>query len=46
MKISLGSMIVMKGKRHDGIYILERKTVTGSADAVAQDNKKLWHLRL
>lgn len=45
MKISLGSMTVMKGKRHNGIYILKGKTVTDTADVITQDKTKLSHLR-
>lgn len=46
MKISHGSMVMMKGKRLNGIYALDGKTITWSVSIEDKDNTKLWHLRL
>lgn len=46
MKVCHGSMIVMRGKRMNVIYMLEGKTIIGSVAIADKDNSKLWHLRL
>lgn len=37
MKVSLGSMIVMRGNRINGIYILDGKTITCSVSVADHD---------
>lgn len=50
MKVTKGSMVVMKAPRFHKLYFLEGKTIVGTA-AVASvnddvDSTKLWHMRL
>ena len=48
LKVSKGSLVLLKAIRSGSLYLLQGSTVTGSA-AVASSNKddtKLWHLRL
>ena len=49
MKVSTGASIIAKGRRSNGLYILEGSTVIGQAFVASQtmeDKSKLWHLRL
>lgn len=48
LRVSKGSFVVMKGTRSNGLYILQGKTISGSATVTEQlnDSSKLWHLRL
>ena len=49
MKVSKGSMIVIKGIKKSGLYHLVGETVVGNAAtaSVSEDNNTmLWHMRL
>ena len=49
MKISKGSMIVMRGVRAGNLYLLKGTTVIGesaSVTSVDSDSSRLWHLRM
>ncbi|XP_073120020.1 uncharacterized mitochondrial protein AtMg00300-like [Henckelia pumila] len=48
MKVKKRSLIEMKGIKQNGLYLLERKTIDGSANTIlkAKDNILLWHKRL
>ena len=49
MKVSTGASIIAKGRRSNGLYILEGSTVIGQAFVASQtmeDKSKLWNLRL
>nr|KYP49222.1 hypothetical protein KK1_029061 [Cajanus cajan] len=49
MKISNGALIVSKGTKSNGMYILDGYIVTAQASIMSQtlyDKTKLWHLRL
>ncbi|KAL5555677.1 hypothetical protein UlMin_037913 [Ulmus minor] len=49
IKISRGSLVIMKGLRQNGLYVLQGSTITGEAAAAIpniQDKTNLWHKRL
>lgn len=49
MKVSTGASIIAKGRRSNGLYILEESTVIRHVSVASQtmeDKSKLWHLRL
>jgi len=49
MKVSTGASIIAKGRRSNGLYILEGSTVIGQASVASQtmeDKSKLWQLQL
>ena len=49
MKIVKGTMVIMKGNRKNGMFILDEDIVNGEvgiASNVVIDKTKLWHLRL
>lgn len=49
MKIVKGTMVIMKGNRKNGMFILDGEVVNsevGITSNVVIDRKKLWHLRL
>ena len=49
MKVSKGSMVVMKGVLSNGLYTLIGKTVVGTTTPIIDlesERTKLWHLRL
>ncbi|KAL5567862.1 hypothetical protein UlMin_024437 [Ulmus minor] len=44
--ISIGSLVIMKGLKQNGLYVLQGSTITGEAVAAIpniQDNTDLWH---
>ncbi|KAL5565472.1 hypothetical protein UlMin_028636 [Ulmus minor] len=49
IKISRGSLVIMKGLKQNGLYVLQGSTITEEAAAAIpniQDNTNLWHKRL
>ena len=49
LKVSNGSMVIMKGVRRSSIYVLIGKTVIGEvayAENQKVDKTRLWHMRL
>ena len=49
MKVSTGASIIAKGRRSNGLYILEESIVirhVSIASQTMEDKSKLWHLRL
>ncbi|KAJ4976637.1 hypothetical protein NE237_001743 [Protea cynaroides] len=51
LKVSKGSLVVMKGNKVNNLYVLQGSTVTGSADVSSssdsdKDTTHLWHMRL
>ncbi|XP_071704885.1 uncharacterized mitochondrial protein AtMg00300-like [Rutidosis leptorrhynchoides] len=50
LKVSRGALVVMKGERFNGLYLLKGNTVTGAAGVSSSDKDvdttKLWHMRL
>ncbi|KAL5561501.1 hypothetical protein UlMin_031248 [Ulmus minor] len=49
IKISRGSLVIMKGLKQNGLYVLQGSTITGEAAAAIpniQDKTDLWHKRL
>ncbi|KAL5573220.1 hypothetical protein UlMin_022817 [Ulmus minor] len=47
--ISIGSLVIMKGLKQNGLYVLQGSTITGEAAAAIpniQDKTNLWHKRL
>lgn len=46
MRISPGSMTIMKGNKINGIYFLDGNIVTSTVSAIDIDKTKIWHLRL
>lgn len=46
--ISKASIVVMKGTRSNGLYVLQGKKISSSATVIEQlkGSSKLWHLRL
>ena len=51
LKVTSGSLVVMKGTRRNNLYYYNGSTVIGSVAAVSEDNKaseitRLWHMRL
>ncbi|GKB10607.1 retrovirus-related pol polyprotein from transposon TNT 1-94 [Tanacetum coccineum] len=50
LKVSKGALVVMKGKKTNGLYLLKGSTITGvaggSSSSTNLDTTKLWHLRL
>ncbi|KAL3640704.1 hypothetical protein CASFOL_015672 [Castilleja foliolosa] len=46
IKILKGSMIILRGIKKNGIYILEGNAIVGSMNVAKTDVTKLWHLRL
>ncbi|XP_071727384.1 uncharacterized mitochondrial protein AtMg00300-like [Rutidosis leptorrhynchoides] len=50
LKVSRGALVVMKGERCNGLYLLKGSMVTGasgvSSSAKDVDTTKLWHMRL
>ncbi|KAL5545504.1 hypothetical protein UlMin_005191 [Ulmus minor] len=49
IKISRGSLVIMKGLKENGLYVLQGSTITGEAAAAIpniQDKTDLWHKRL
>ncbi|KAH9803501.1 hypothetical protein KPL71_001790 [Citrus sinensis] len=44
----IGSMVIMKGNKNNGLYVLNGQTVIGEASVTesGEDKSKLWHLRL
>lgn len=46
MKVCRGSMVVLKGKLINWIYILYGKNYIGTADVAIIDENTLWHKRL
>jgi hypothetical protein len=51
IRVSKGSLVIMKGNKDDGLYFLQGSTVTGSAavsssDDPDSDTTRLWHMRL
>lgn len=41
-------MVVIKGKKVNGLYLLDEQTVVGEASITnhSEDKAKIWHLRL
>lgn len=46
LRINNGSLNIMKGNLRNGVYILQGKSVQGSANTVSVDKTHLWHERL
>lgn len=49
LRISSGALVIMKGIKKGGLYILQGNTITPTAGLVIEETKdmtKLWHLRL
>ena len=49
LKITKGSLVVMRGHLNNGLYVLHGTTITGFARVSSFDDKdttKLWHMRL
>nr|GEW85876.1 retrovirus-related Pol polyprotein from transposon TNT 1-94 [Tanacetum cinerariifolium] len=50
LKVSKGALVVMKGKKTNGLYLLKGSTITGVAGVSSSltnlDTTKLWHMRL
>ncbi|KAK3010914.1 hypothetical protein RJ639_011020 [Escallonia herrerae] len=51
MRIMKGALVVMKGLKQNGLYLLQGSTVTGAAEIASSsdidsDTTKLWHMRL
>ena len=50
IRISKGALIMMKGQKQNGLYLLQGSTVTGAAAVSSSDSDlettKLWHMRL
>lgn len=46
LKVSHGSLVIMKANIVNGMYILEQSTIVGSMSSTEVDKYNLWHLRL
>ena len=51
MKVTKGSLVMLKAKLEDGLYTLAGSTIIGSVNASTvqlsnDDKEKLWHMRL
>ncbi|KAH0678662.1 hypothetical protein KY284_019747 [Solanum tuberosum] len=51
MKVTKGSLVMLKAKLEDGLYTLARSTIIGSVNASTKqlsnnDKAKIWHMRL
>ena len=49
LKVSRGSLVILKGDKNNGLYVLKGKTVTNEVACVAtktSDITSLWHKRL
>ena len=49
LKVIKGSLVLMKGEMHHGLYILQGTTISGDVGVVEkqeQDKTLLWHFRL
>ncbi|KAH9681219.1 hypothetical protein KPL71_026889 [Citrus sinensis] len=48
LRVIKGSMVIMKGNKNNGLYVMNRQTVIGEASITesGEDKSKLWHLRL
>ncbi|KAH9754460.1 hypothetical protein KPL71_015451 [Citrus sinensis] len=48
LRVIKGSMVIMKGNKNNGLYVLNGQTVIGEASVTesGEDKSKLWHLRL
>ena len=50
MKVTRGSLVVMKGKTNRSLYALEGSTISGSMNVstsiMSNEETKLWNLRL
>ena len=49
MKIIRGSIVIMKGNKHNGLYVLQGTAVTGDVNissSLGLDKTVIWHLRL
>ncbi|XP_020250324.1 uncharacterized protein LOC109827718 [Asparagus officinalis] len=49
LRVTKGSLVVMKGSKVNSLYVLQGSTVTGSASVysdVDRDTTQLWHMRL
>ena len=48
LKVTKGSLVVMKGEKKNGLYVLNGSTVAGTTAMTSQKPKKtsIWHKRL
>ncbi|GJR53654.1 transposable element [Tanacetum coccineum] len=50
LKVSKGTLVVMKGEKTNGLYLLKGSTITGavrvSSSSINLDSTKLWHVCL
>ncbi|KAH9751241.1 Integrase catalytic domain-containing protein [Citrus sinensis] len=48
LKVVKGSIIIMKGTKLNGLYVLNGQTTVGEASVIenSEDKARLWHLRL
>ncbi|KAH9767170.1 hypothetical protein KPL71_011175 [Citrus sinensis] len=48
LKVIRGSIVIMKGTKQNGLYVLNGHTTVGEASVTekSEDKAKLWHLRL
>ncbi|KAH9684927.1 hypothetical protein KPL70_013734 [Citrus sinensis] len=48
LRVIKGSMVIMKGNKNNGLYVMNGQTVIGEASVTESgvDKTKLWHLRL
>ncbi|KAH9678410.1 hypothetical protein KPL71_025698 [Citrus sinensis] len=48
LKVTRGSIVIMKGTKQNGLYVLNGHTTVGEASVTekSEDKAKLWHLRL
>ena len=48
LKVVRGSIVIMKGTKQNGLYVLNGHTTVGEASVTekSEDKARLWHLRL
>ncbi|KAH9706111.1 hypothetical protein KPL70_012113 [Citrus sinensis] len=48
LRVIKGSMVIIKGNKNNGLYVMNGQTVIGEASITesSEDKSKLWHLRL
>ena len=48
LRVIKGSMVIMKGNKNNGMYVMNGQTVIGEASITenGEDKSKLWHLKL
>lgn len=48
MRVTKGSMVIMKGRKVNGLYVIEGKMIVGEASVTdsGENKTRLWYLRL